>query len=49
MLGYRFVEGDMEYNTIDHMCQELNLRRGQVILQQDNDPKNISKLIKDLF
>ena len=31
------------------MCQKLNLCRNQVILQQDNDSKHTSKLMKEHF
>ena len=42
------IDDDLE-KSIDDMSQKLKLRRDQVILQQDNDPKHTSKLMKDHF
>lgn len=42
------VDDDLE-KSIDDMCRKLKLRRNQVILQQDNDSKHTSTLMKKHF
>ncbi len=38
------LEEDLSY-TIQHTCEQLNLRRDQIIFQQDNDSKHTSTVV----
>jgi transposase len=44
---YKEILEDDQKKTIDFACEELNLRRDQIIFQHDSDPKNTSNLVKD--
>lgn len=43
---YKTTVDDNLEKSIKDMCQKLKLRHNQVILQQDNDSKHTSKLMK---
>jgi transposase len=44
---YKDILEDEQRQTIDFACENLGLRRDQIIFQQDNDPKHTSNLVKD--
>jgi hypothetical protein len=44
---YKEILEDEQRQTIDFACENLGLRRDQIIFQQDNDPKHTSNLVKD--
>jgi transposase len=44
---YKEIIDDELAVTIGHVCENLGLRRDQIIFQQDNDPKHKSKMVME--